>query len=402
LRIFPFPRNQIKPLELKMADNQENDLHFPRIYTLHSQKGGVGKTSIALAIAGFAAFHNDKKALIIDADLTGTSLLDIPRMVGNDDKPYFNNLILAKPSEFEKHTPIISDQAKEKAAESMSRLCWNIPKGDGKIFCMPGSPLAKDMQEIVPLISQEDHLKFFRHRLEDVLVTATLADFEVIIVDHSPGLLGLSKSSLLMVIDQAVSHYSKEQHPYGPTRLDRLYRAAATDTEPGRMTAYTILVSTFDPVDYRILAPSFSFILKEELEGKKAQNFVDALPGRVDMIFNKAPVHLKPDFDAVDEIPKILEEIRSLPDRQNVHERLIDYFDARVKKVGADAAEYVVEFEMARVLDAVRNLKTKQEPEYAGWENWCKHVGKSVRLYKESHVKLLARQEDHEKDDSQR
>jgi cellulose biosynthesis protein BcsQ len=397
----------MKHLELKMAHNkengcspivysqhsQENVYDFPRVYTLHSQKGGVGKTSIALAIAGFAAFHNDKKTLIIDADLTGTSLLDIPETVSDHGKKYFNDFILANPSEFGKHTPVTSDQAKQKAEDTEKKFCWNIPKGNGKIFCMPGSPLVEDMQKIVPLISQEDHLKFFRHRLEDILATATLAGFEVIIIDHSPGLLGLSKASLLMVADQAVSHFGEEKHPNGPTRLDRLYRASASGVSKIRIAANAILVTTFDPVDYRASVPSYSFILAKM---KKGLNSLDALYGCVDMIFNKVPEHLEPVF----EIPKVLNEVKGLPGR-NVHEDLIGYFDARAKEVGADVATNVENFEMSRILEAVKNLKTKQEPEYAQWENWCYHVGKASRLYVKPREKLLAAKKDHEKNNSQ-
>jgi hypothetical protein len=342
----------MKPLELKMADNQENDLHFPRIYTLHSQKGGVGKTSIAIAIAGLAAFHNDKMTLIIDADFTGTSFLDIPDMIVDDKKEYFNDFILAKPSKFEDYTPITSVKTNEKIKETKKKFCWNVPAGDGKIFCMPGSALVKDMQKIIPLISQEDHLRFFRHRLEDVLVTATMAGFEVIIIDHSPGLLGLSKSSLFMVVDQAVSHFNKERHPHGPTRLDRLYRA--TEADNTRISAYAIFVTTFEAVDYKALFPSLSYFLNEKGSFKFSQNF----HGHLDMIFNKAPGQ---PFDATTEIPEVFEKIKTLPDGRNVHNTLIDYFDDRTKEVGAEAAEDIKGFDMAKILGIIKKSQSQRK-----------------------------------------
>ena len=101
-----------------MTHDQNNSRKFPRIYTLHSQKGGVGKTSIAIAIAGLAAFHNDKMTLIIDADFTGTSFLDIPDMIVDDKKEYFNDFILAKPSKFEEYTPITSGETNEKIKQT--------------------------------------------------------------------------------------------------------------------------------------------------------------------------------------------------------------------------------------------------------------------------------------------
>ena len=356
-----------------MTHDQNNSRKFPRIYTLHSQKGGVGKTSIAIAIAGLAAIHYGKMTLIIDADFTGTSFLDIPDIIKVDKKEYFNDFILAKPSEFEKYTSITSGKTKEKIEETRKKFCWNVPAGDGKIFCMPGSALVKDMQKIIPLISQEDHLRFFRHRLEDILVTATMAGFEVIIIDHSPGLLGLSKSSLFMVVDQAVSHFNEERHPHGPTRLDRLYRATAIGADNTRISAYAIFVTTFDPVDYRALFPSISYFLDRKGAFHSSQDF----HGHLDVIFNKAPGQ---PFDDLIEIPKVFEEIRTLPDDRNVHPELIKYFDDRAKDVGAEAAEYIKDFDMARILEAIKNLKAKEKPEYAKWENWCMHVSKTVRL----------------------
>jgi len=373
-----------------MTHDQNNSWDFPRIYTLHSQKGGVGKTSVAIAIAGLAAFHNDKTTLIIDADLTGTSFLDIPDMIVDEKKEYFNELILAKPSKFGEHTPITHDQPNEKIEKTRNKFCWNIPEGDGKIFCMPGSVLVKDMQKIVPLISQEDHLGFFRHRMEDILVTATLAGFEVIIIDHSPGLLGLSKSSLFMVVDQAVSHLSDKHHSHEPTRLGRLYRAAANT----RISAYAIFVTTFEPVDYSALFPSISHFLDEKGSFESSQDF----HGHLDMIFNKA---LGQSFDPTFEIPEVFEKIRSLPDGRNVHNTLIKYFDDRAKEVGAEAAEYIDEFDMSRILDVIKNLKTKQKREYAGWENWCMHISKTARLPIKLREKQLSVMVDHEKNKSQ-
>ena len=356
-----------------MAHDQNNSQNFPRIYTLHSQKGGVGKTSIAIAIAGLAAFHNDKMTLIIDADFTGTSFLDIPDMIVDNKKKYFNDFILTKPSEFEDHTPITSVKTNEKIKETKKKFCWNVPAGDGKIFCMPGSALVKDMQKIIPLISQEDHLRFFRHRLEDILVTATMAGFEVIIIDHSPGLLGLSKSSLFMVVDQAVSHFNEERHPHGPTRLDRLYRATATEADNTRISAYAIFVTTIEPVDYRALFPSISYFLDEKGVLKFSQGFY----GHIDMLFNKAPSQ---HFDATIEIPEVFKKIKSLPDGRSVHPELIKYFDDRAKEVGAGSAEYINDFDMAGILGIIKNLKAKQKLESAEWERWCRQVSKTVRL----------------------
>jgi len=86
------------------VDNQGKEMHYPKIYTIHSQKGGVGKTSIAIAIAGFASILHDKNALIIDADLTGFSLFDVRGWAGDEKPVYFNDVILATPPDFARYT----------------------------------------------------------------------------------------------------------------------------------------------------------------------------------------------------------------------------------------------------------------------------------------------------------
>lgn len=71
-----------------MTTGNKDNKTFPRLYTIHSQKGGVGKTSIAIAIAGFAAIIHQKKALIIDADMTGVSLFDMQGWSVSDNAPH--------------------------------------------------------------------------------------------------------------------------------------------------------------------------------------------------------------------------------------------------------------------------------------------------------------------------
>lgn len=46
-----------------MENKTDNGGEFPRLYTIHSQKGGVGKTSVAIAIAGCAAIFHKKKSI---------------------------------------------------------------------------------------------------------------------------------------------------------------------------------------------------------------------------------------------------------------------------------------------------------------------------------------------------
>ena len=147
-------------------------------------------------------------------------------------------------------------------------------------------------------------------------------------------------------------------------------------------------MTTFEPVDYKALFPSISYFLDEKGSfNKSSQDF----HGHLDMIFNKAPGQ---PFDATIEIPEVFEKIKTLPDSRKVHPELIKYFDDRAKDVGAEAAEYIKGFDMARILEIIKNLKAKEKPEYAKWENWCMHVSKTVRLpleFREKQLPVMSR-----------
>ncbi len=73
-----------------------------RLYTLHSQKGGVGKTSLAIAIAGLERAFRGARTLLVDADLTGTCIGDALRKDPAELRPkrWLNDLLLADPDVF--------------------------------------------------------------------------------------------------------------------------------------------------------------------------------------------------------------------------------------------------------------------------------------------------------------
>ena len=88
-----------------MSSNKGNNMVNQKIkvYTLHSQKGGAGKTSIAIAIAGLSCILHKQKTLIINCDLTGISIIDLFYGVDKNNKAkenikYLNSLLLATPS----------------------------------------------------------------------------------------------------------------------------------------------------------------------------------------------------------------------------------------------------------------------------------------------------------------
>ena len=201
-----------------MADKNNNeDSGYPRLYTMHSQKGGVGKTSIALAVAGLENILNKKRVVVIDMDMTGASLIDIYSKNKEKNKKYFNDLLFAEPHDFATYTPICRESNHSSANKEnviLPLFCHKVQIDALSIRYIPASPLLKDILKVVPLISQENHLHFFKHRLEDI-ISILWDDFDVIIIDNPPGLFGISRASLDMVIDGANStNYS---------RLNRIY-----------------------------------------------------------------------------------------------------------------------------------------------------------------------------------
>ncbi len=327
----------------KINQRHSQELVYPRIYTIHSQKGGVGKTSIAIAIAGFASIFHSRKALIIDGDLTGTSLIDVPGWSDNKKKPtYFNDLILATPPDFLSYT------SGKKSSQKISKFYQKIP-GFENIYYMPASPCFQDILKVIPLISQEDFLNFFRHRLEDIVKAVITDEFDVVIIDHPPGLFGISNASLRMILDGKLNLKDKP-------------------------VLQALIVTTQDPSDYRALIPSLSKILITYGEFKE-------LGVIIDMILNRASSK-EGRFDPPFEYGKILNKVKEFPDDREVEPELLSLLLERAKKTGALACPYVSDFDITLILNTIQSLKGEDDVNIqTGMEDWCKMMGKAVGLY---------------------
>lgn len=358
------------------SDQTNNDA--PRIYTIHSQKGGVGKTSIAIAIAGIAAIWYGMNALIIDADLTGTSLVDLPGWYEGTRCRYINELILARPGDFLKYTPITSHRLEKKFCHNMRLFYHELPSQKHNIRYMTASPVFEDIRKIVPLISQEDNLHFFRHRLEDIIVTAIADQFDVIVIDHPPGLYGISKASLDIVLKQiTTSQLKRKQGGGSETRLDKLYRMIKRGRDEVSIAAQAFLITTPDPPDYRALFPFFYSILKEQKEFKLSEQFWP-----VDIIVNKRRGKKEARPDPVTLPREISGNLTNFPDNREVGEDLIDAFLARARKFGALACPDVEDFSMTEIMLTIESTKGDTRQEYVGMRGWIKQIAKSVALYK--------------------
>lgn len=297
-----------------MTENKEQKIEA-EIYTIHSQKGGVGKTSVALAKAGWAALRGYRKTLIIDGDVTGTSLIDL---FGAQDKFYYlNELLLADPRIFK--------QYKEHPQDVESNFC--IPIADcKKLYFMPSSPILDDIKVIVSLISQEDKLHYFESRMKDILEIVLENGFETIIIDTPPGLYGISKAMLEMEFKE---------------------------TDKRKYKKRSIFLTSSDKVDYRSLFPSLSRIYINMSEKQNSCN----------ILFNKFPTSSP--RDPVFKLNEILKDLKSLLKERKENENILEKIKPTIPFVG--------DFSMEQIISTIKKLsgQPKDSESYGSLEKWC-------------------------------
>jgi hypothetical protein len=232
---------------------------------------------------------------------------------------------------------------------------------------MAGSPMFEDIKKVVPLISQEDYLHFFRRRLEDIVV-ATLADgFEVIVVDHSPGLFGFSSTSLDMMLDQV--------KPPGdnPTRLTRLMQIMG---KTGRLSVAAALVTTPDRVDHAALISSLSYMLEDKSFDEKSRVVGDS----VVLINNKATPKEGEIFDPAFAMQRIYQNLDGISKKRQIKRWVIDALLKKTRETGAIACEYIGSFDMEKIILTVERLKGSEKDTGPGMERWCRQVGETFGI----------------------
>ena len=250
-----------------------------RIYTIHSQKGGVGKTSLAVAIAGWSSLEHKQKTLIIDCDLTGTSLIDLfwkydTKQQNDGEIYYLNRLLLASPKTFSGY----------EEGDMESTFYLTVPNCKD-LYYIPSSPVLEDIRSIVALISQENMLHFFQSRMADMLRLVVKSEIETIIIDNPPGLFGLSRAMINLEISSEDNWEKK-----------------------------ALFMVTSDRIDYRAMLASFSQYWEEKKQANKAKIGV----GGFDFLLNK--VSGKKFREPVFAWQAILDDLKAFPDARSVNE----------------------------------------------------------------------------------
>lgn len=194
-----------------------------RCYSVHSVKGGVGKSTLSTAIATtLARRHRDVEVYLVDMDLTGTSLGDalplaapswskgqvdllrppdgshsreetiarIERRQGGAHEaellevPYLNDFLLRADADWS-----TSQDVRYEA------LCWRLDGGPDNLRVLPSSALPGDLQRIIPVIFDEEYAAFLEQRVEALLAALVPDSGERIVVfDTPPTIPGLSRS----------------------------------------------------------------------------------------------------------------------------------------------------------------------------------------------------------------
>lgn len=306
------------------------------IYSVHSQKGGVGKSSIALAIAGWASYEKKHKSLVIDCDLTGSSLIDL---FGNSHKEskktrdyFLNDLFLSQPFDFEKY------------GDDIDKLFFLPFPSCEDAFYIPSSPIRNEIKKIAGLISQEEKLHYFQSRMEDIIQQCKIKGVKDIVIDNPPGLFGLSSAMLNL---QLSDDYKRK----------------------------IILATSPEPMDYKAMFPSFASyrIEKNVRDINEHYFFVNKVSAKQwrDPIFvwqsifdNLIKEDAFPDFARTNDAKIIKDTVEDIK--------------KRIEKEGAGSLPFIEEFDSCDIIRTIGNITHSKVIPETGLSKWCLSIKESL------------------------
>lgn len=201
-------------------------------YSFHSVKGGVGKSTLStLTACALAKEHPSAQVVLVDMDLTGTSLADVLPL----EAPSWENIgpdeaidLLKRPAGFSSRkdsrarikkrglltidskkivgVPFLNDYLlfepkvwDEDHDISPLAISWRLAFGPNNLVVYPSSALPRDLARALPVIYDEEHAAFLEGRLEHLLSAILAKREEVFVVfDTPPTIPGLSHSILNM------------------------------------------------------------------------------------------------------------------------------------------------------------------------------------------------------------
>lgn len=206
--------------------------------SFHSVKGGVGKSTLATVSAiQLAHAHPEARVLLIDMDLTGTSLADVlPLRAPSWKEPADPVRLESEPDAdllsveasrkgirrredcdqdpYLRHVPFLNDYLLYAPPDGQTDadprgLFWRLASAPENLAVVPSSALPRDLQRILPVIFDEHQSAFLEARLEALIARVLRIDEDedtqelrdlCVVIDVPPTLPGLSRAVLSVVL----------------------------------------------------------------------------------------------------------------------------------------------------------------------------------------------------------
>jgi hypothetical protein len=307
---------------------------------------------------------------------------------------------MADPEFFDSYIKVIPGNDDKTNKDISKDFCREFEK-DSHIFYTSSSPEYKDINQIIPLISQENRLHFFRHRLEDIIVTAIKDNFEAIVIDLPPGFFGLSKSICEMNLEQIVRNLKQERNiECEPTRLDYLFNSIQDkDQSDTNIQGQVVFVSSADKPDYLALIPIFcnftmdSKIVKKSFHYKKKKSkkknnelsYKD-LNENVNFIFNKLQrVRADPTKIAKEISDNLKKNKAAIQEKIKNYSDIFDLLETKPLKYGSLLFRLIPGFQMSDIIKIIKSIKSKKDENIkiseSSMEGWCESTAKYFNLW---------------------
>jgi hypothetical protein len=199
------------------------------VHAFSSAKGGVGKSSLAVAAAHIVALQpGDRRSLVIDCDLTGSSLADgmrlrapgLPRdgrgtlnllatkippsLTVDETTALIDQRMTAKEGDEPSFVPFFNDAltfvAKEPDVEcNVAAMAWTDEVSE-RVLYLPSSSAKADIRLALAWLYDPDSVRWTR-RFAWVLdqIATTIDGLTDVMIDLPPGLFGFSQSVLTLL-----------------------------------------------------------------------------------------------------------------------------------------------------------------------------------------------------------
>lgn len=159
-----------------------------KVISVHSNKGGSGKTTLAISLAALFA-EEEKKVCIIETDLSGAGLyasLEL-EMEPYEEQPDLNEYLLEVPSQTKKI--------------DVQSLLWRYTDDENgiKFWVIKCSPDSDVKSQTLAVAERERSIGWMKYRLLD-LTNEMKDEFDYCIFDCPPGIDGMSLASLAITL----------------------------------------------------------------------------------------------------------------------------------------------------------------------------------------------------------